>query len=202
MPAVVSHSDSDPYMAMARFETGPGGNPHWHGMSVGRRCPQFRHVKDDVGGAGDMPPETVSEDVVVCRRFWERRDSSAWPEGVEKPGVELEDLIRSALTDGLPSGAGHDLEEASDDEAAARSPRDASSDGDGSSEDAPLDLLEGRVKAVLQSLVDAGLIEVVRVSEAAASEGVSSLMYRRVPPVPKAEGVGRRWRKGEICKYG
>ena len=43
MPSVVGHSDIDPYMAMARFETGPGGNPHWHGMSVGRRSPQFGH---------------------------------------------------------------------------------------------------------------------------------------------------------------
>ena len=125
MPAVVSHSDMDPYMAMARFETGPGGNPHWHGMSVGRRSPQFRHVKDDAGGAGDMPPETVSEDVVVCRRLWERRDASAWPEGVEKSSEELEDLIRGALNDGLSQGAGDDLEEASDDGLAERRPRDA-----------------------------------------------------------------------------
>ena len=109
MPAVVSHTDIDPYMAMARFETGPGGNPHWHRMSVGRRCPQFRHVKDDVGAAGDMPPETLSEDVVVCRRLWERRDSSAWPEGVEKSGVAVESLIRRALSDDLPQSAAPDL---------------------------------------------------------------------------------------------
>ena len=50
MPAVVGHSENDPYMDMARFEVGLNGNPHWHGMSVGRRSPQFRHVRDDVSG--------------------------------------------------------------------------------------------------------------------------------------------------------
>ena len=68
MPAVVGHSENDPYMDMARFEVGPNGNPHWHGMSVGRRSPQFRHVRDDVSGGGDMPPETSSGDVLACQR--------------------------------------------------------------------------------------------------------------------------------------
>ena len=29
MPTVVRHSAAEPFMPMARFETGPGGN-HWH----------------------------------------------------------------------------------------------------------------------------------------------------------------------------
>ena len=95
MPAVVGHSAVDPYMAMARFETGPGGNPHLHGMSMGRRCPEFRHVRDDIDGEGDMPPETVSEDVQACQRFWERQDPSAWPEGVEMSVAEERTLIVS-----------------------------------------------------------------------------------------------------------
>ena len=119
-------------------------------MNVGRRCPQFRHVKDDVGAAGDMPPETLSEDIVVCRRLWERRDSSAWPEGVEKSDVEVESLIRRALSDDPQQSAGPDLEQASDDGSAERSPRDAASDGDACSDDASVDLLAGRVRSVLQ----------------------------------------------------
>ena len=91
-------------------------------------------------------------------------------------------MIRRALGDDLPQGAGPDLEKASDDGSAERSPRDAGSDGDACSDDASVDLLAGRVRSVLQGLVDTGLIEVVARSEAAAAEVASSFTYRRVPP--------------------
>ena len=34
MPTIVPHSEEWPYMAMARAETGPGGNPHTHGFCM------------------------------------------------------------------------------------------------------------------------------------------------------------------------
>ena len=48
MPAVVPHSAEAPYMAMARFETGPGGNPHWHGFGMGCPGPRVGRVEADV----------------------------------------------------------------------------------------------------------------------------------------------------------
>ena len=75
MPAVVDHSDAEPYMCMARAETGPGGNLHYHGFSAGRQCPQFRHVRDTKGKGGDMPPQTVTEDLRVCLKELERDGS-------------------------------------------------------------------------------------------------------------------------------
>ena len=98
MPAVVGHSVRDPYMDMARFEVGPNGNPHWHGLSVGKRSPQFRPVKDDVAGGGDPPPQTASEDVRACQRLWEKEDPDAWSEEMEKYSLELDELVRRALT--------------------------------------------------------------------------------------------------------
>ena len=40
MPEVVPHSAEQRYMAMARMETGSGGNPHYHGFSVGKSGPR------------------------------------------------------------------------------------------------------------------------------------------------------------------
>ena len=98
MPAVVDHSDAEPYMTMARFETGPGGNPHFHGFSIGRRCPQFRHVKDDDGFDGDMPPETVNEDFRLWQRVLENDKPDFWPFGVEKTKIELDVLLCDILS--------------------------------------------------------------------------------------------------------
>ena len=68
MPTIVRHSEAWPYMVMARFETGDGGNPHYHGFSMGDPGPEVRRVKADVEGQDDVPPETVTEDVRVIRR--------------------------------------------------------------------------------------------------------------------------------------
>ena len=32
MPAVLGAPPDVPFLGMARFETGPNGNPHWHGV--------------------------------------------------------------------------------------------------------------------------------------------------------------------------
>ena len=60
MPSVVPHSDRYPYMCMARMETGGGGNPHAHGLSMGMPGPVLRRVKADVEGVGDMAPTVAS----------------------------------------------------------------------------------------------------------------------------------------------
>ena len=74
MPAVVKHSERERYKSMARFETGPSGNPHYHGFSMGIAGPKVGRVEADVDGEGDVPPETVSEDVrVVLRRVGKGR---------------------------------------------------------------------------------------------------------------------------------
>jgi len=50
MPSVVPHSERRPYLSMARYENGPSGNPHFHGVSVGADNPRMgRHVVNDVG---------------------------------------------------------------------------------------------------------------------------------------------------------
>ena len=59
MPAIVPHSEEAPFMSMARFETGPGGNAHYHGFNVGTPGPQVLRVKANVEGDGDEAPQTV-----------------------------------------------------------------------------------------------------------------------------------------------
>ena len=41
MPAILGSSSSVPFLGMARFETGPNGNPHWHGVGYGRGNPRL-----------------------------------------------------------------------------------------------------------------------------------------------------------------
>ena len=48
MPPVVPASGAEPYMRMARFETGGGGNPHFHGFSIGAGGPRLGRVRGDV----------------------------------------------------------------------------------------------------------------------------------------------------------
>ena len=69
MPAIVPHSEAWPYLAMARFETGPSGNPHYHGFCVGGGNPRLQRVRADVGDGGsgdealdsDLEEEDASE---------------------------------------------------------------------------------------------------------------------------------------------
>lgn len=61
MPPVVPHSLRAPYMSMSRFETGPNGNPHYHGFSVGARGPRMNRVRPDVDGVGDAPRDVDME---------------------------------------------------------------------------------------------------------------------------------------------
>ena len=64
MPAVIQHSAAHPYLAMARFEVGASGNPHWHGFSMGIPGPTVGRVRADVEGDGDEVPDLDIEDFV------------------------------------------------------------------------------------------------------------------------------------------
>ncbi len=73
MPEVLPHTRAQPYLTMARFETGPGGNPHFHGFSIGAGGPALGRVRADVGdGVGDTPSGSDDED---------GEDDDASPEG-------------------------------------------------------------------------------------------------------------------------
>ena len=65
MPAVLGSSSAVPALGYARFETGPNGNPHWHGVGYGRGNPRL----DEAG------TELMEE----CERIL-----AAWKEGEKK----------------------------------------------------------------------------------------------------------------------
>ena len=98
MPAVVKHSNTQPYMAMARPEVGENGNPHWHGFSMGIPGPRVTRVEADVQGEGDLPPDTLTGDVrVVLKRFESKRGRKAWLDGAENSCDEVRELFRLFL---------------------------------------------------------------------------------------------------------
>ena len=102
-------------MAMARFEVGANGNPHMHGFSLGEGGPKMTRVEADVSSEGDLPPQTVSEDVRVFLSRLEKAHD--WKYGVEMSSEELRQLVRYHLTD--VEHAGSDDEEESESGVAA-----------------------------------------------------------------------------------
>ena len=64
MPEILPETAAEPYMAMARFETGEGGNPHFHGFSIGAGGPRLGRVDADMDREvlGDVAPESGDED--------------------------------------------------------------------------------------------------------------------------------------------
>ena len=54
MPTILPHSALAPYMSMARFETGPGGNPHLHGISYGDGNPTLDDYCEGLGDGSGM----------------------------------------------------------------------------------------------------------------------------------------------------
>ena len=63
MPTLVPHSERMRFLPLARFETGPGGNPHYHGCAAGAGNPRLLRVKADVGtvAEGDLARASDSE---------------------------------------------------------------------------------------------------------------------------------------------
>ena len=56
MPEVVPHSSDAPFLTMARFECGDGGNPHYHGFAVGKGNPRLERIHEEPAdvGIGDV----------------------------------------------------------------------------------------------------------------------------------------------------
>ena len=128
MPSVVEHSDDAPYMSVGRFETGPDGNPHFHGFSLGVQGPRLQRVRADVveGEAGSEAPgsehsdaggEDNDEEMVAERRY---RDVAAHvltefcaaehSEGCTVGELELRVAALCAQCSGVSLGDGYDEE--------------------------------------------------------------------------------------------
>ena len=82
MPTVVGNGPSDPFLCMARWEAGPGGNMHWHGMAYGLRGP------DMDGVVRESPAAAVGEGAITA---------GAAKAGAARPDVRAEG-------DGVPGG--------------------------------------------------------------------------------------------------
>ena len=179
MPAIVPHNDLERYMAMARFETGPGGNPHWHGFSMGAAGPKVERVEADVEGLGDVPPQTLPVDVrAVLKAFRKESSVAAWDYSVVKTRREAFQAVRDVL-----ASEGGDEEEDLEG-------RSSGSDESGvHGEAAAVDLLGGRVAAVVRALVEQGELEELT-GERVEEQG--DVTYRRVAPVPQAVAPERK----------
>lgn len=193
MPAIVPHSHLWPYMSMARFETGPGGNPHYHGFSMGSPGPLVKRVKADVEGGDDLPPQTTSDDLRLVRRTM-LAGKGKFPWGFDEVWTAEEVTQRMSAVlradDDLAAESGaHAGEESGAEGGSAGS----GGEGDGSVQVAVnADLLVGRVTAVLNSLIERGEVEEVP----GEGEGErSDVRYRLVPPVPEVTVVVERPRR-------
>lgn len=180
MPAIVPHSEAWPYMAMARFETGPGGNPHYHGFSMGDPGPVVKRVKADVAGGDDLPPRTMTDDMRVVRRaMLDEGGPLRWEYGETWARVKfLEEVEKLLVTEDQAhriegDEAGHVIH--------------------GEDEVPVEDFAKGRVLAVLKDLLDTGVLTELP----GEGEGeTSDVRYALAPPVPSgvpAERKGWRW---------
>ena len=61
MPSVLGHSRDVPYLSMARFETGAGGNMHWHGVSYGVGNPRIDKAREELVHAVPAPDARSDE---------------------------------------------------------------------------------------------------------------------------------------------
>jgi hypothetical protein len=186
MPTIVPHSEDWPYMTMARFETGPGGNPHYHGFSMGTPGPVVKRVKADVAGADDLPPRTMSEDVRVVRGAmqtergpmeWQYGDAWSRSKVLEKVEEVLvaEDDAQRIEGDKVPVGA----------------------------QDANIvpghEFARGRVSAVIEYLVETGVLSELPGEGEGEVSDVRYVLVPPAPPVPEVERGSKRrgWRWGD-----
>ena len=66
MPAIVPHTETQPFLPMARFEV--AAHPHHHGFCVGAGNPRLERVRADVddGGEGDEASGSDVSDAVAA----------------------------------------------------------------------------------------------------------------------------------------
>ena len=84
MPAVLPSSDSQPFRAMGRFETGDSGSPHLHGFTVASGGPRLGRVRGDV----DLDAQS---------------DEAPWSDDDGADGEAVADQVR-VFSDGDASG--------------------------------------------------------------------------------------------------
>ena len=77
MPTVVRQTEWQRYMAMCRFEVGPGGNAHYHGFSVGAKAPVMKRVRADLEGEGDEQPDMLVDEMKAVHRIFASVESGA-----------------------------------------------------------------------------------------------------------------------------
>ena len=180
-------------MAMARWETGGGGNLHAHGFSVGLPGPRVGRVHADLDGEGDLPPSTRDDDVrAVLRWLWQEGGAAEWEaRGPMALGV-VQGQVRALLARSQTGGAGAQG-------GAEGSVPGTESEGEGAGSESEagaqgVDLLAGRADDVIAALVEDGSLET---SGGEAGEG-ADVRYRVVPAPPVsgeaavARGRGRR----------
>lgn len=197
MPAVVPHSDSAPYMAMARFETGANGNPHYHGFSIGRRDPRRNRVRADVEGVGDEPFDVDAELRQVV-------DHVFGPDGARQEDIS-ESLVIDRIRTRLPSVV--PLVEAAVSTFSGSDCEAGTSRSSSESEEAPRGHRVNRREAALaknafEKIFAADYVEVLR--HGSGEKGaIVGRMYRRATPVPEIApeaAVNEPKRRGRYLK--
>ena len=153
MPTVLWHSEDWPFMCMARFETGPNGNPHWHGFAMGLPGPRFERVRADVDGVGDEAPDTASADVQVLERVLARGHTDEVL-AEEQLLVRVQEVLVSA--DG-PEPVDDDLAPAVE----SCSSGGEGPDPGGGAGGADVNALDTRVRAAIRGLVEPGFLDLV-----------------------------------------
>ena len=66
MPVVLGYSKEVPCLSMARFETGAGGNMHWHGVSYGKGNPRMDNGTERLATGAAVRGETSAHPVVTA----------------------------------------------------------------------------------------------------------------------------------------
>ena len=92
MPAVLGSSESYPYLPFGRYETGPGGHGHFHGVSYAVRNPRMDGVKE----------ESVLEAEAVAKGLGASNDSPVELNGVD--GSKSPEAADAGVSSGDESG--------------------------------------------------------------------------------------------------
>ena len=203
MPTVVAHSAQEPFMTMARFETGSNGNPHWHLFAMGKAGPRVQRVRGDVGGEGDELPDTEGLDEQCVRLLLEGGRAPGVGSARGLPEEELRGLVHEALRSRDSVGGVEVMGAAGGGEGEGD---ECEAEGGSDAEDAAAAYV-ARVSRVLDGLVARGVLEVclgtaeegrrfrLLVSKEAAAAGPAP----KRPMGAAAEG-GRWWHdSGSTC---
>ena len=167
MRAVVRHSEQWPLLSMARFETGPNGNPHFHGFSAGLPPPILKRVVADVSGEDDVAPMSSFGDFELMLSAIEKGEVE-WLPGDLIFQEHAEQCVERVLAGEEKQVCDDSIIFVSDDEDEGAHVLSPSA--------VPGLLLRQRVSAVMAVLLEAGVLEEVRADDS-CEEGLS-ISYR------------------------